>query len=81
MGLVQFCGRSFGLGTWSNVAEHMPVYYVFGGVAANFLRSKDDTSAFAGLRLWNLEAVRLTDRDATFSARGVIFALPVTSFT
>ena len=23
MGLVQFCGRSFGLGTWSNVAEHM----------------------------------------------------------
>ena len=37
VGLVQFCGRSFGLGTWSNVAEHMRVYYAFGGVAAGFL--------------------------------------------
>ena len=37
MGLVQFCGRSFGLGTWSNVTEHMRVYYAFGGVAAGFL--------------------------------------------
>ena len=34
MGLVQFCGRSFGLGTWSNVSKHMRVYYAFGGVAA-----------------------------------------------
>ena len=25
MVLVQLCGRSFGLGTWSNVAEHMRV--------------------------------------------------------
>ena len=25
------------------------------------MRSEDDTSAFAGLRLWNLEAVRLTE--------------------
>ena len=37
MGLVQFCGRSFGLGTLSNVAEHMRVYYAFGGVATRFL--------------------------------------------
>ena len=34
MGLVQFCGRSFEFGTWSNVGEHMRVYYAFGGVAA-----------------------------------------------